>query len=312
MRVAFQVDPLDSLKPSSDTSLLLIKEACARGFSVFYYTPSEMRLQDGQVYASGDWLSWDEGAPLPQKKRREDVLLSTMDVLWIRQNPPFDMAYLTPTYLLEMLPPQTLVLNDPRGLRDSPEKILPLLFPELTPPSVVTQSLEQAVLFFKEYVDVVLKPLYEYAGRGVVRFEKEAELRAWWQANEDTLKMPVLLQQFLPEVFEGDRRLFLIDGQFVGGFNKRPAPEEFRANLGLGGVAEPLVPSMKELDICERIGNELRRRGLFFVGIDVVGGYLLEINATSPTAVPAFNALYKRALEQEIWDAIVARKEGAQ
>ncbi|MBA4748991.1 MAG: glutathione synthase [Alphaproteobacteria bacterium] len=312
MRVAFQADPLDSLNPASDTSLLLIKEACARGMKVFYYAPSHLRWQERSVYATGAWLSWQDETPLPQVQSHEDVLLSEMDVLWIRQNPPFDMAYLTPTYLLETLPPKTLVLNDPKGLRDSPEKLLPLLFPDLMPPSLVTQDLEQAVYFLKEHVDVVLKPLYEFAGRGIVRFEKENDLRVWWEESSHKLASPVLLQQFLPEVFDGDRRLFLIDGQFVGGFNKRPAPQEFRANLGLGGIAEPLVPSLKELAICERIGEDLRRRGLFFVGIDVVGGYLLEINATSPTGVPAFNALYKRALEQELWDAIVRRKQGAQ
>jgi glutathione synthase len=307
-RVAFQCDPWESLNPQTDTSLLMVAEALRRGSRVFFYTPQTLSWHQGRVTVLGHEISMDAAGTLTPKTI--DLLdLGTMDLIWIRQNPPFNMRYISPTYLLDTLPSHVWVLNNPQGLRDCPEKHFTLSFPDLIPPTLVTQNLDTALSFLEEHPDLVLKPLYEFAGRGVVRVKTPSELKTAWYAHQQ--KSPdegLLLQTFLPQVYEGDRRLFLINGQYVGGFNKRPAPQEFRANLGLGGTAEPLTPSARELEICARIGPKLMKHGLFFVGIDVVGGFLLEVNATSPTGFPAFNALYKRRLEQDLWDAIVAHK----
>lgn len=307
-RVAFQCDPWESLNPQTDTSLLLMAEALRRGSRVFFYTPQTISWHQGRVTALGYEIVFDATGSLTPKAT--DVLdLATMDIVWIRQNPPFNINYISPTYLLDTLPSHVWVLNNPQGLRDCPEKHFPLSFPDLIPPTLVTQHLGTALGFLKEYPDLVLKPLYEFAGRGIVHVKTPSELETAWQDHQK--KAPgeaLLLQEFLPQVYEGDRRLFLMNGQYVGGFNKRPAPQEFRSNLGLGGTPEPLTPSLRELEICDRIGSKLIKHGLFFVGIDVVGGYLLEVNATSPTGIPSFNALYKRKLEQDLWDAIVSHK----
>lgn len=308
MRVAFQCDAFETLDPQTDTTLALMAEALERGFHVSAYTPPTLSWREGALTAFGPKISL-QGKRL-QASDPTPIPLEAMDVLWIRQDPPFDMTYLTPTYLLETLPPQTLLLNDPDGLRSAPEKLLITHFPELLPPTLITSEQEKAQAFLQEQGPLVLKPLYDYGGRSIFHVQTAADLRQrWHELCALYPQVPFLCQTFLPEVYEGDKRLFLIEGTYAGGYKKRPPPGEFRSNLCNGGQAVAYTPTPRDLEICESLGPLLRKKGLFFVGLDVIGPFLTEINVTSPTGLKAFNHLYHRKLEKKIWDRVVAQKQ---
>lgn len=305
-RVAFQCDPIARLKPQTDTTLLLARYALEKGCDVFFYTPINLTWQDARITAKGYKVLMDASGQLTPSQ--DEILdLATFDIVWIRQDPPFDMSYLTPLYILDHLPKNVRVVNDGGALRNHPEKFIPLHFPDLIPPTCITCDRDEALGFFDVHKEVVLKPLYGYAGRDIVRVSTREHLMAFWEASPEIAhNQALIVQAFLPQVFEGDRRFFLIDGRFSGGINKLPASQEFRANLGLGGTALPVTPSEGEKALCTRVGAFLKSHNIFFAGLDVVGEKLLEVNITSPTALPAFNALYKRRLEEDIWNALVS------
>ena len=308
-RVAFQCDPMERLKPATDTTLLLARLALEKGCEVFFYTPQNLTWREARITAMGHKVTLDkEGRLMPGAPEVWD--LATLDVLWIRQDPPFDMSYLTPTYILDHLAPHVCVVNDQRALRTHPEKFIPLHFPDLMPATCITCNPQEALAFLGAHKEVVIKPLYGYAGRGIVRAANPEALEAFWGTSQEVAGgEAVILQEFLPQVFEGDRRFFLINGRLAGGFNKIPASQEFRANLGLGGTPHPLTPSQNEEALCARVGAFLKENNILFAGIDVVGEKLLEVNITSPTGIPAFNRLYKRRLEEDLWNALVGPSE---
>ena len=305
-RVAFQCDPLARLKPETDTTLLLARYALEKGCDVFFYTPTNLTWQDARITARGHKVLLDASSKLVPGQD-EGLDLAAFDIVWIRQDPPFDMSYLTPLYILDHLPKRVRVVNDGGALRNHPEKFIPLHFPDLIPPTCITCDLDEALAFFDIHKEVVLKPLYGYAGRDIVRVSSRENLKSFWETSPEIAHhQAVIVQAFLPQVFEGDRRFFLIDGVLAGGFNKLPTSQEFRANLGLGSTPQPITPSEKEIALCTRVGTFLKTHNIFFAGLDVVGEKLLEVNITSPTGLPAFNTLYKRRLEEDIWNALVS------
>lgn len=306
MRVAFQCDPFEELSVQTDTSLALIHEALRRELEVFFYTPRSLSWRDGLLTSEGHFLSLDSSGIKKRDWTSTTERLDSFQIIWIRQDPPFDMGYLTPTYLLETLPSSTLMINDPGGIRRAPEKLLTTHFPDFMPPTLISYHLEEASFFLKEHGSLTLKSLYSYGGRSVYRVSSPEELSQKWSSlKRSHPQEPFLCQKFLPEVYDGDKRLFLIDGCYAGGYKKLPAKGDFRSNLVLGGEAQPHKATPRDHDICEAIGPVLRDLGLFFVGIDVIGDYLIEINVTSPTGLKAYEALYTERLEQKIWDRLL-------
>lgn len=308
MKIAFQCDPFEGLVPTTDSTLALMAEALQRKAEVYCYTPSSLLWREGVVWSQARSLSLDHGEQAGRviaKGEAAPLKLAEMDLVWMRQDPPFDMGYLTPTYFLETLPDTTLILNDPGGIRGAPEKLLIMHFPDLIPPTLVTSGLEEAASFLQSYGSVVLKPLYEFGGRSIFHVESLDMLQVQW-AHLQTLypHQPFQCQAFLPAVYEGDKRLFLIEGIYAGGYKKMPKAGEFRSNLAVGGQAQPYHASSRDLKICETIGPLLREMGLLFVGIDIIGDYLTEINVTSPTGLKAYEALYGEKLEKKIWDKV--------
>lgn len=320
IKVAIQMDPVESLKPATDSTILLGREAQARGHALYYYTPATLSHLDGRITAR----AW----PITLKNDPQDFFalgeqrvldLREMDVLLLRQDPPFNMTYLSTTYILEMLAPDVLVVNDPASVRNHPEKIFPTFFRQFMPPTLISADTQAIAEFRREYKDIVVKPLYGYAGHDVVHVKPGDDL-------EDVLKAaitpllpppasggslgggePVMVQKFLPEVATGDRRIILIDGEIGGIMARIPAEDDFRANFRVGGHAQPATMSKRQKEICETLGPELKKRGIIFAGIDCIGDYLTEINITSPTGLVAMNRITGQKLEAKIWDAIEAR-----
>ena len=307
MRVAFQCDPFDTLAPETDTTLALMAEGLHRGFQIYCYTPKDLLWREGELIAHGYplHLSAKNNLTVERGNSPEPLHLITMDTVWIRQDPPFDMEYLTPTYLLETLPSTTLILNDPAGIRSAPEKLLITHFPDLLPPTLITSRKKQAEAFLQQHSSLVLKPLYDYGGRSIFHLTTQGALTEKWAYLERLYpREPFLCQAFLPDVYKGDKRLFLIDGQYAGGYKKMPSKGEFRSNLAVGGQATPHQPTPRDLEICHTIGPLLKNMGLFFTGIDVIGNFLTEINVTCPTGLKAFEALYGKKLEKDIWNKV--------
>jgi glutathione synthase len=237
-------------------------------------------------------------------------LIDDFDVVLMRQDPPFDIGYITATYLLERIMGETLVVNDPRSVRDAPEKLFVLDFAHFMPPTLITRSLSELKAFHAKHGEIVLKPVHGFAGAAVFRIAKDGQnLAALAELFGHVWREPYIAQAFLPDVIEGDKRIVLVDGEFAGAINRRPSPGEIRSNLAAGGTAEAAELSDREREICEAIGPELKRRGLLFVGIDVIGGYLTEINVTSPTGIVAIDRFNGTDTPARIWDAIEARFE---
>jgi len=310
LRVAVQMDPIEKINITGDSTFALMLEAQSRGHTLFYYTPDTLAMRDGVVSAlvsavtvrdvKGDHVTIEPAI-------RHD--LSTMDVILLRQDPPFDMAYITTTHLLERIHPKTLVVNNPASVRNAPEKILVTEFPDLMPATLVTRDKAEIEAFRREHGDVVMKPLYGNGGAAVFKVSaKDPNFGSLYDLFSVTFREPWVIQRFLPKVVEGDKRIILVDGVALGAVNRVPTGDDIRSNMVRGGAAETTELSKREREICERIGPMLRELGLIFVGIDVIDGNLTEINVTSPTGLRAIKRLGGPDLAAAIWDAIESKR----
>ena len=309
LSVAVQMDPIEKINIAGDSTFALMLEAQARGHDVFYYTPDTLALRDGVVSASiakadvrdikGDHVT------LHAFERRA---LSGMNVVLLRQDPPFDMAYITTTHLLEQVGPQTLVVNDPASVRNAPEKIMVMQFADLMPPTLVTRDKAEIEAFRKEHGEVVMKPLYGNGGAAVFKLSaRDPNFGSLYDLFATTFREPWVIQKFLPKVVEGDKRIILVDGVARGAINRVPSGDDIRSNMVRGGAAESTELTKREQEICARIGPTLKKMGLLFVGIDVIDGHLTEINVTSPTGLRAIKRVGGPDLAAAIWDAIEAK-----
>ena len=310
LSVAIQMDPIHTIDINGDSTFALALEAQTRGHSLFYYEPKNLSYRDGRVFARGHHITVrHEKGDHVSLKPEATVELGDYDVVLLRQDPPFDMAYLTTTYILERIHPKTLVVNDPAHVRNAPEKLFPVLWPELTPPTLITNDRAAIRAFRAEHGDVVVKPLYGNGGAGVFRVRPEDEnLSSLLETFEKLSREPLIVQRYLPEVRKGDKRIILVDGKFAGAINRVPAAGEARSNMHAGGKPEATELTAREKHICDTIGPELKARGLIFVGIDVIGDYLTEINVTSPTGIHEIRRFGGPDIAALVWDAIEARR----
>jgi glutathione synthase len=310
LAVAIQMDPVEAINIDADSSFVLGLEALKRGHALFHYLPRQLVFRDGRVHA--------RMRPLTLKRERGNhfsfgepqvIDLATLDIVLMRQDPPFDMAYITATHLLEYVHPATLVVNDPVHVRNAPEKLFVTHFEGLMPPTLITSDPIEIADFRKAQGNIIVKPLYGNGGAGVFHLRPEDEnLNALLELFTQLFREPVIVQRYLPEVRQGDKRIILVDGVAMGAVNRVPAAGEARSNMHVGGRAEKAALTPREREICEAIGPTLKERGLIFVGIDVIGGYLTEINVTSPTGLQEINRFDGVTLEADIWDAIEARR----
>jgi len=309
LRVAFQMDPIERIDIKGDSTFALLLEAQSRGHDIFYYTPPDMSMEDGRLIAQGHTLTVeDREGDHYQLSNPRSVDLAELDVVQLRQDPPFDMSYITTTHLLERIHPDTLVVNDPAHVRNAPEKVFVLDFLDLMPPTAVTRSAEVVKAFRKEHGDIILKPLYGNGGEAVFRLAPDdTNLNSLVELFQTVFREPFMVQQYRPEVREGDKRIILIDGEVAGAINRIPAKDETRSNMHIGGTPTPVELSERDLEICRRLGPELLKRGLIFVGIDVIGDYLTEINVTSPTGIREVKRFGGNDIAAMIWDAIESR-----
>jgi glutathione synthase len=308
LRVAVQMDPLEKINISGDSTFALMLSAQGRGHKLFHYLAEDLTFHDGRLYAGAHEVSVQAVAG-SHFELGEFAILDLgrdVDVVLMRQDPPFDLGYITATHLLERIQGETLVVNDPAGVRNAPEKIWVLDFARYMPPTMITRSLSAAREFLAQHGEIVLKPLHGNAGKAVFKISSDgANLSALMELFNATYREPHVLQTFLPEVAEGDKRIVLVNGEFAGAINRRPAQGDIRSNLAAGGTAEAADLTDMEREICEALGPELKRRGLLFVGIDVIGGrWLTEINVTSPTGIVAVDKFNGTDTPGLIWNAI--------
>ncbi|MBM3543076.1 MAG: glutathione synthase [Alphaproteobacteria bacterium] len=306
LKVAFQMDPIERIDIRGDSSFALLLEAQRRGHDVFYYTPDNLSLRDGKLIAEGHSLTVeDKPGDHYRLAYPRGVDLAGYDVVQLRQDPPFDMAYITTTHLLERIHPNTLVVNDPTSVRNSPEKIFVLDFLDLMPPTLVTRDPVQIRAFRDQHKDIVVKPLYGNGGAAIFRIpEDDTNLNSLIELLGMTFREPIMVQRYVPAVREGDKRIILVDGEVAGAINRVPPPGETRSNLHIGGKAEATQLSKRDREICARLGPELKKRGLIFAGIDVIGDYLTEINVTSPTGIRQVAQFGGPDIAAMIWDVI--------
>ncbi len=309
LAVAFQMDPLAGIDVTADSTYLLAAEASARQHALYHYLPQDMTLADGRVVARARRFEAHMNPDAPFTIGEEEIIdLATLDVVMMRQDPPFDMAYITATHLLEHIHPDTLVVNDPVQVRNAPEKLFVTHFAELMPPTLITADRGQIIAFREKHGDIIIKPLFGNGGAGVFHLSADDEnLNALLELFTELYREPIVVQSYLAQVRDGDKRIILIDGEAAGAVNRVPALGEARANLHVGGRAEKAELTEREREICAAIGPTLRERGLVFVGIDVIGDYLTEINVTSPTGLQEIDRFDNVKLEAQIWDAIEAR-----
>jgi glutathione synthase len=310
LAVAIQMDPIETIDIGGDSTFAMALEAQARGHRLWHYLPRALSLRDGRLTAKarplmvqavrGNHFSFAEW---------ETVDLGAVDVILMRQDPPFDMGYITATHLLEHVADRVLVVNDPREVRNAPEKLLVTHYPELMPPTLITSDRDEIRAFRREHGDIIVKPLYGNGGAGVFRIRPDDEnLVALLEVYERMYREPIMIQRYLPEIRQGDKRIILVEGEPVGAVSRVPSEGEARANLHVGGRAQKTVLTEREREICARIGPDLRATGQIFVGIDVIGDYLTEINVTSPTGIHEINRLDGVKIEAVLWDAIEARR----
>ncbi len=311
LKVAFQMDPIERVDIHGDSTFALLLEAQRRGHDVFYYTPDALSLRDGTLIAFGQSLTVeDKPGEHYRLAHPRTVDLASFDVVQLRQDPPFDMAYVTTTHLLERLEPQTLVVNDPASVRNAPEKVFVLDFPDLMPPTLVTRSPHEIRAFREEHKDIVVKPLYGNGGAAIFRIaEGDTNLNSLIELLGETFREPLMVQRYLAEVRAGDKRIILVDGEVAGAINRVPAANETRSNLHVGGTAKKTVLTAREEEICARLGPELKKRGLIFTGIDVIGDFLTEINVTSPTGIRHVKQFGGNDIAVMIWDVVERKVE---
>ena len=310
LKVAVQMDHVSTVSISGDTSFALSLEAQRRGHELFHYTPDRLSMLGGKVFARIEEMKLrDEkgnhfslGEPV-----RTD--LQEMDVILLRQDPPFDMNYITTTHMLERIHPGTLVVNDPVWVRNSPEKIFVTEFPDLMPETLITKDAREVDAFRKEFGDIIVKPLYGNGGAGVFHLhDADRNLASLLEMFGQMFREPFIAQQYLPDVRKGDKRIILVDGEPVGAINRVPAEHDARSNMHAGGRPEPTELTAREKEICARIGPSLRERGFLLVGIDVIGDYMTEINVTSPTGIREVKKFGGADIAARLWDAIEAKR----
>ena len=309
LKIAVQMDPIERIDIRGDSTFALLLEAQERRHDIAYYTPDRMALWDGEVFATVEPLrvSDAEGSHFTLGEARRTAL-SGFDAILMRQDPPFDLAYISATHLLERVHPRTLVVNDPAHVRNAPEKIFVTEFPDLMPPTLVTRNLDEIKAFRAKHGDIVMKPLYGAGGTAVFALKAgDLNFGSLYDLFAATFREPWVVQKYLPAVMQGDKRIILVDGAFAGAVNRVPQPDDLRSNMVRGGVAEATDLTDRERAICERLGPALRVRGLLFAGIDVIGGYLTEINVTSPTGIRAIKRLGGPDIAAMIWDRIEAK-----
>ncbi len=308
-RVAFQMDPIEAVDIDADSTFRIALEAQERGHRLFFYTPDQLAYTGGRVTARGHEMSLRRIRGDHVKLGPEiEVDLSEWDVVWLRQDPPFDMGYITTTHLLDLLKPSSLVVNDPFWVRNFPEKLLVLQFPDLIPPTTIARSLRILRKFKEVHSDIIVKPLYGNGGSGVFRLgPNDQNLPSLHEFFVSISREPLIAQKFLPSVEFGDKRIILVDGEPVGAINRLPQPGEVRSNMHVGGKAVKATLTDREREICTAIGPTLREKGQVFVGIDVIGGYLTEINVTSPTGIQELEQFDGTNAAALIWEAIEAR-----
>ena len=310
MKIAFQMDPITTVNINADSSFRLAEEAQRRGHSLFYYSADMLAFQEGTLTARGHKMNVQrvEGTPAILEPE-EEVALSDFDVIWLRQDPPFDMHYITTTHLLDLVHPKTLVVNDPFWVRNYPEKLLVLNFPDLTPPTTIARDLETIKAFKAKHKDIILKPLYGNGGAGVFRLDKgDRNLSSLHELFTGFSREPLIIQKFLPDVSNGDKRVILVTGEPVGAINRVPAKGETRSNMHVGGRPEKVGLTDRDREICAKIGPLLREKGQIFVGIDVIGDYLTEINVTSPTGIQELERFDGINVAEKIWQVIEAKR----
>jgi glutathione synthase len=310
LKVAVQMDPIARINVRGDSTFALLLEAQRRGHAISYYTPDQLSLNGKDVVAPVQSLNVRDEVgnhfTLGEPKRTN---LASFDVVLLRQDPPFDLAYITSTHLLERIHPKTLVVNDPVSVRNAPEKLFVLDFPELMPPTLISRNLEEINAFRAEHGAVVMKPLHGHGGAAVFRIlPQDMNFGSLYDMFAVTFREPWVIQRFLPEVKHGDKRIILVDGEFAGAVNRVPAADDLRSNMVRGGAARATDLTPREREICERIGPALRKRGLLFVGIDVIDDHLTEINVTSPTGSRAIANLGGADIAALIWDKIEAKR----
>ncbi|BCH64731.1 MULTISPECIES: glutathione synthase [Rhizobium/Agrobacterium group] len=308
--VAVQMDHVSSINISGDSTFAMSLEAQARGYKLFHYTPDRLTMRDGRVYATVEPMELRDvkgdhftlGSP-------ERVDLSTMDVVLLRQDPPFDMAYITATHMLERIHPKTLVVNDPAWVRNSPEKIFVTEYADLMPPTLITRDPAEIAAFRAEQGDIILKPLYGNGGAGVFHSTRDdRNFSSLMEMFGQMFREPFIAQGYLPAVRKGDKRIILVDGEPVGAINRVPAEHDARSNMHAGGKPEPTELTAREREICGRIGPALRERGFLLVGIDVIGDYMTEINVTSPTGIREVKNFGGADIASLLWDAIEKKR----
>ena len=306
LKVAFQMDPIERIDIRGDSTFALLLEAQRRGHDVFYYTPADLSLKEGKLVARGHSLTVeDKPGDHYRLAQLRTVDLAEFDVGQLRHDPPFDLASITTTHLLERLQPETVVVNDPAAVRNSPEKVFVLDFLDLMPPTLVTRAPDEIRAFRDEHKDIVVKPLYGNGGAAIFRIaEGDTNLNSLIELLGMTFREPIMVQRYLPQVRAGDKRIILVDGQFAGAINRVPAADETRSNLHVGGTAEATSLTARDKEICARLGPELKKRGLIFAGIDVIGDYLTEINVTSPTGIRQVTQFGGRDIAAMLWDVV--------
>ena len=311
LNVAVQMDPIERINIRGDSTFALLLEAQARAYALSYYTPDRMALRDGKVSATvrplavrdiaGDYFTLGEP---------RNVDLASFDVVLLRQDPPFDLAYISSTHMLDRIHPKTLVVNGPSHVRNAPEKVFVTEFPDLMPPTLLTRDLDAIKVFRAEHGDIVMKPLYGKGGEAVFLLAREdLNFGSLYELFATMFREPWVVQKFLPAVKEGDKRIILVDGEFAGAVNRVPAADDLRSNMVRGGVPAATELTKREREICVRLGPALRERGLLFVGIDVIGDFLTEINVTSPTGIRSVKNLGGPDIAALIWDKIEAKRK---
>ena len=309
LAVAIQMDPIESVDIEADSTFALAEEAQARGHGLYHYLPQHLSLKNRRIVAKARRLTvrraQGDHADLGDF---QEIDLAAMDVVLMRQDPPFDMSYITATHLLEHIHPATLVVNDPVNVRNAPEKLFVTHFPDLMPPTLVTADEQEIRRFRDRYEDIIVKPLFGNGGAGVFHLKPGDEnLNSLIEMFAERSREPLMVQQYLPAVRQGDKRIILVDGEPAGGINRVPAAGESRSNMHVGGRPEKTDLTPREQEICRAIGPTLREQGLIFVGIDVIGDYLTEINVTSPTGIQETGRYDGTNLAGELWDAIERR-----
>ncbi|MHA1537465.1 MAG: glutathione synthase [Alphaproteobacteria bacterium] len=309
LKVAIQMDPVEPIDIDADSTFVLALEAQARGHSLHYYLPQALSFEDGVLRARVCALEVQREKGAHARVGEPEIIdLAGMDVVLMRQDPPFDMAYITATHLLDHIHPKTLVVNDPAHVRNAPEKLFVTHFPELMPPTLITADAGEIAAFRKKHKDIILKPLFGNGGAGVFHLKPDDEnLSAMLEMFTERSREPIIAQAYLPEIRQGDKRIILVDGKPAGAVSRIPVEGEARANFHAGGQAAVAALTAREAEICAAIGPALRERGLIFTGIDVIGDYLTEINVTSPTGIQEINRLSGTRIEADIWDAIEKR-----